>query len=390
MFKLQVAAIFIIVLLSFPFFFSSFLGSNYIVFIIKIIALLFLAFTGKVKISNRMALIIVAFIFYLLVYTIKNFNYFQGMPDYIFYFLFGIVIWSLMQNNLALREYFLRRWLTFMTIICSSTIICGVLFLTTGTTFFIARTINDYELFFNPLIGALNLGRIRPEWYFSEPNYLGTFLALCVPVLISYFPRLSNWKRFIFGALLLYTTILVNSYGALLALGIGLIGYIFYRLLHINGSIFQLAIIVGVVSAVLIVPNYDTSDMRSDYEEIASSSLNDRQERTADSKTILANMDIADYLFGRGLNSVSELTGKGTSMVYYTLIIEWGLFFTLIFFTAILTMLRENFLTQLILLANFFCTEAFLNPLLLLSLFIICLGTKDKNPKITKERIRYA
>ncbi len=375
MIRLQTFFIFLIIFLGFPFYFQVFIGNNYVLIGTKVALLLILFLLRPVKkIPANVKRISLGLLLYSIVYIIINTKYLQGTIDPFFSILYGIVIWTLLKGEPELRNLVQKVWLNIMLFISVVTLVGVVAFLTVGG--FVTTEIGDYEVFYNPFFGAFNLGRIRPEWYFAEPNYMGTYLILTFPFLWEYTKIMGKKKKIIVWLIWLAATALVNSFGAYLALGAGVLGYAVYKVSHISKKAFQTIAFFVVAVAVVAIPTFDNTEIRQSNDTINSSSLNDRQERTANVKEIVENVDLKDIFFGLGLNYTGQKYGKSASMTYYA-ILEYGIIFAFFYFFVILRLLNDNVMAQIVLLTNFFATEAFLNPLIILNIFVIYWATKE-------------
>ena len=368
--KIQLLIIVFFILTSYPFGFRSLLSiSRQTLFVVQGLCLGLLILT-----ASRSLLFYISntkrgrfFAFFLIIYSIiraigggRCFNSYLEQLLYILFFCVSVV---LVQQSKYLYHKLLIIWRRLGALVSLSIIFASVFFIFIRGLYQIIE-VDDYTMFFNPLVGFIYSERLRPCWYFYEPSYCGLFLAL---FFISGLGSKSKYKKIIL--LLTIVAILIDaSVGTIL----GMVVIIPMALLSKWVSQKKVAVMIYTIITFLLIAlqSFDYEKFEAKYLGDIKTSFIDRQERMMNTASYMQKMSVFDIFIGSGVDAIAYEYDQGESNGYYKLLCEYGLIYLIIYLLGIIYMTRKNLLVQVCYIISLISLIIFHTPIVLLSLYL--------------------
>lgn len=301
----------------------------------------FAVYKGKLRLGKSELVIVVSLLLYTLVHLTLGRGQFTNWLSELFTIFLVINVYKIITMDYEVAKK-LRKFSSAIMIVCVVSVIFLALLYNTMPSLFSYELIGDYKMATFPLFGNVYVGDSNPRycWYFSEPSYIGFFLAIYVIVLLS---RVESKNVFV----LILTVVAGYISGAMtfwLCLLPCIVMMIMKKFLPFSSTKYRIGLFVLLLSALIVVQTFDFSNLVYTYEFLERNSFGDRQYRMLLSKDIMDKMGVFDYLVGMGANYVAQTYESGESNSYYKLLVEYGVIFTSSYIFLLNKFLRSDYL----------------------------------------------
>ena len=238
-----------------------------------------------------------------------------------------------------------------------------------------------YDTVHCSLLGSIHVSseNSRLSWYFAEPSYFGFFLGFNMLVITKYGKEIYGKKYKLLLLLALLLCILVSSNTLYVTLFITLFFCSIQKLGWFSMKKIQLFLIISVFMALLIFPNTDLYNVYQQYEQVAESSLADRQSRLQISSSLFHDLSIRDYFWGIGGEQIGNLYGKGESNAFYKMFIEYGSLSILLHILFIYKFLSCNMYAFVFAIVGLNAVIIHLTPMFILNILVLHFLFSDRN-----------
>lgn len=203
------------------------------------------------------------------------------------------------------------------------------------------KVLADYTVNYNILFGFIHprFSEYRPSLYFVEPSYLGFFLGFSLFFLVK-----ANWlkRRLSYCAIVFIAGLLTGSFTFYISTLVVLIIMIIYRFtpVQLKAKFFRWSLIGFLLVSVIYLS--DAGSIKSTILSSYKTSFDTRKERAANSINLIKNENIFKFVLGLGPGSIAKSRELGESNAYLKLLIEEGLFASVLVFLLIYTRLKYN------------------------------------------------
>lgn len=246
-----------------------------------------------------------------------------------------------------------------------------------------------YDTVHCSLFGSIHVSpeRNRLSWYFAEPSYLGFFLGLNMAVISKYGNEICGKKYKYPLPLALLLCILLRSNTLYVSLFITLFFCGIQRIGLFSAKKIQGFLIISVFVALLIFPTTDLYNLYQQYEQVAESSLADRQSRLQVSSSLFQDLSIRDCIWGIGSEEIGNIYGKGESNAFYKMFIEYGGLSVLLFTLFVYKFLSSNMYAFVFAIVGLNAVIIHLTPLFILNILVVHFLFSNENELILTKKI---
>ncbi|HVX26666.1 MAG TPA: hypothetical protein VHB70_10010 [Parafilimonas sp.] len=273
----------------------------------------------------------------------------QSLSDIIYVIvliIFTFCLYNFLKRAPKLFWFICMFWLLFILFVSVFSIASFVAF-----NFHLApykeTIIGPYDYYYNPIFGYIHLKAFettswgRSCYFMLEPSYLAFFLTTNY-FFIDSFP-VNPAMKFASKLIVFAGAMSTVSTGAWVVFGLmfGIsIGYWLISRVIRNRKVTNM-IILGFIIVLLIgifsIPKEEMINM------LGTSSLSDRESRMGESLLVLAGSDIPHILFGNSPAYMEKVFGHAESDQFFKLIVEEGIFITLIVVAFVIYCTKFNF-----------------------------------------------
>lgn len=286
--------------------------------------------------------------------------------------MFCVFAWNIVMSK-ENRDKYMRIFLMLSFLIASILIIETFVFLFKPSTFSFQELVG-YKVFYNSILGMINIDNERPCWYFAEPSYCGAFLAINIFMNRHHIFK-NRFHKFIYYVVLLGGLLSTASFGAFVAIGITLCILMIYRMVNIPSAILMVILTSIIYSYLVFFPNLERDN---DNTAIRTHSWEARQKKILIASEVRRSMTFIDVIIGQGNNAVGFKYENGLSDAYNKLFIENGLIFMMIYFIVIFKLLNKDPVVLSYFLLSLMTVIIQLFPLTFLCLFVARIIAEDK------------
>lgn len=366
--------------LSSPFLFSGIFFSDFLIpYIIKLFLGVFIYIRSlKYRVPAWSYGLICFCIIYTLIHAYLHPNSLAQSVADLQDIMFCVFAWNIVMSK-DNRDKYMRILLFLSFFVACILIIETFVFLFKPSTFSFQELVG-YKVFYNSVLGMINIDNERPCWYFAEPSYCGAFLAINFFINRHHIFK-KKFHKFIYYIVLLGGLLSTASFGAFVAIGITLCILVFYRMVNLSNGILVVIITSIIYSYLILFPNLERD---TDNTAIRTHSWEARQKKILIASEARKSMSFIDVILGQGNNAVGFKYENGLSDAYNKLFIENGLIFMIIYFIVIFRLLKKDPVVLSYFLLSLMTVIIQLFPLTFMCLFVARIIVEEKY-KLIKE-----